>query len=535
MTDLTVFNEPRCTSVLLGLLVLGSGHAHAATFTVTQSFGNAGQTGSLYWAITQSNATPGGPHTINFSQANITLDPTVPVPPITRNVFIDGDRGAAPDAEIMGSAVTNGVRLFDVATSGLVWIRNLEAGGAFRNLVYVAPGSNNVILSDLATDAAEEACIHVRGKTTMLRVTARNCGKRSITNAQAGQRSGIWVQGADEVQIQESFIGVDAAGGGTSELLANYHYGLVIDDSDDAFIGGTGSNGNVIANNGVGGVLVRNSSGTTIQNNRIGVRADGMQPLRNGFRTVSGLERGGIVVEDSTDLFIGGADPSRGNVVSSNGVANIMLARSQRIRIYGNRIGTNATGEGGWPAGQGLGIHAIGINTANGTTQDIDVGDIGSPAQRANTIGFHANHGIELSGAVGEFRIRTNSIRGNGTSGIRLGPGANSNLAAPAIAIATSTQVSGTVPLDVAGDFSARVDVYRDTGGQGQFYVGTAAIDPDFGTWSLPVDLSAFASGGWNVTATSNTDGRGTSQFSAPKTIVEGTSDLIFVNGFEGI
>ena len=519
----------RCTGWVFAVLAgLGSAAAAANTFTVSQSFGNASQTGTLYWAITQSNATPGGPHTINFSVPNITIDPNVQVPPITRNVIIDGDRGANPDVDIAASLIAYGFPLFDVETPSLVWIRNLSAGGAFRNIVYVEAGSDNVILSDLATDTAGEACIHVKGKTTMLRVTARNCGKRNISNAQAGQRSGIWVQNVDNAQISGSFVGLAANGDGADESLANYFYGIVLDNADDAVIGGTGSNRNVISNNRVGGILVRGSNGALIQNNYIGLTVDGTGKLRNGFLTTTGYNRGGIVVENSSGLTIG-ADTTRGNTIAASGQAGIFLQNAQQVLVYGNNLGTNAAGTGGWPIDQGAGIYAVG---GLGATRDIDVGDA-SNLSHANTIGFNLNYGVHLLGSVGEFRIRGNSIADNGTGGIGLADGANSNLAAPTILMANSTMVSGTVPMDIASELDARVDVYRDAGAQGRYFLGTATINPDFGTWSLSVDLSAYDNGAWKATSTANTLGRGTSAFSAPRTIVVGIADPIYSNGFD--
>lgn len=507
--------------VLAGLLLIGSWPLAAATFTVSQAGGTAAQPGTLPWAITQSNATAGGPHTINFTTANVQLNAAVAVlPPITRNVIIDGARSGQADASILlASGGSYNLPVFDIQTSQLVWIRNLVVGGAFRNAVYAAPGSDGVILSDLVADNMQQACLHLRGTTSILRAAVRACGRASIPGATAGQRSGIWIDNADNVTLQASYVGL-AADGSSTDATANAHFGVVVDSAENVLIGGTGSNRNVISNNQLGGILLQGVAEAYIRNNRIGVSVDGSQPDPNAFVALPGFPlRGGIVVSASTQVRI-----ELGNLISANG-SNVRIVDSVDVQVHGNAIGVNAAGVGGWPAQQVNGIHVT------GNSQAIDIGDPMLP-ERANLIAFHGQNGVRLEGAqVGETRVRRNEIWQNAALGIDLVSGANGGVGAPTITAATTALISGTVPANVAADFG-RVDVYRDLDDEGQVFLGTAVVDPDFATWSLPVNLSGLGPE-WRVTATSNTFGLGTSRFSPSRPVTPGVVDLIFANGFQ--
>lgn len=506
----------------------------AATFTVSQTGGGPAQSGSLAWAVTQSNATAGGPHTIRFTTLDVQVNPTLGlVPPITRGVIIDGEIDGQPDVDIRpATGMTYTAPIFDIHTNQLVILRHMRIGGAFRNAVYVAPGSDSVILHDLDTGSTHQACLHLRGTTSILRVVAKDCGRIAGPGASPGERSGLWVQDADNVTIQASFIGIDADGN-TPQEVSNYHYGIYVEGAENIVIGGVGVNRNVISNNQLGGVLLNSVVGASIMNNYIGVDPDGEDAIPNGYQGVGGDHRhGGIVLERCSDIDIGSANtPSqRGNVIAASGTG-IRIHSSHDIRVHGNTIGTNASQTGGWPTLQTVGIWATGSTGSDGFTYAVDVGDAGND-EFSNAIGFHLYNGVRLeSNTVGEFGIRNNSIWQNGEEGIALINGANSGIATPTILAATTALVNGNAPLNVAQSFG-QVDVYRDQAGEGRVYLGTAAIDPDFGTWSLPVNLAGFE-GGWHITATANAVGLGTSQFSPPRTISPGIVDLIFDNGFE--
>jgi hypothetical protein len=167
-------------------------------------------------------------------------------------------------------------------------------------------------------------------------------------------------------------------------------------------------------------VLPLNANHITIQGNYIGINSAGTA-IFNGA---------GVVLVNSADDTVGGADPSQRNVISGNYTYGIDIrgAASTGIVVSGNYVGTSPDGSTAIPNGQS-GIY---LDNAGGNL----IGGASSAA--GNLISGNAGDGIELTGStatanvIERNRIGINAALtgplGNGGAGISLSAGASSNV-----------------------------------------------------------------------------------------------------------
>jgi titin len=112
-------------------------------------------------------------------------------------------------------------------------------------------------------------------------------------------------------------------------------------------VGQAGANSrNIISGNRSYGVVINNTTQTTVANNYIGIAADGFTPTGN--------KAGGVIVRGgATNTTIGGDTPDLGNVISGNTDNGdpaplygngITLVDCSETTIAGNYIGTDASG-----------------------------------------------------------------------------------------------------------------------------------------------------------------------------------------------
>jgi hypothetical protein len=203
--------------------------------------------------------------------------------------------------------------------------------------------------------------------------------------------------------VQNNFIGTDALG---AAPLGNGAAGVEI--ADGAFgnhVGGslrifsfTGLTyvglGNVISGNKGSGVFIHgpNTVDNKVQSNYIGTDATGTTAVLNAGH--------GVDVRFARRTQIGGsATRQEGNVISGNSNDGVFLSSATEIRVQGNFIGLDATGNAG------LGNNNFGVEVANtgGST-------IGGPsAELRNVISGNRAHGVYL----GSAGTRDNYVQGN--------------------------------------------------------------------------------------------------------------------------
>lgn len=240
-------------------------------------------------------------------------------------------------------------------------------------------------------------------------------------NIFSGNGNGIDLDDATNNLVEGNYIGTDVSG----ELaLSNTGEGmLLIDGSQSNHVAG-----NVIAANGDDGIYISDSTTGTnfIDGNKIGVAADGVTGLGNGFQGV-------FIYGDSSGNVVG-LD------VSGNGAGNIIADNTDEgVIIYTNSVGNTIRGNSIFGNGQ-LGINLVGGSlpgpndlqnypvltsaaSANGDT--VVTGTLASTADQSFLIDIYRNTAPDPSGyGQGEYPAGTITLQtdasGNGSFSIPL-------------------------------------------------------------------------------------------------------------------
>jgi len=206
---------------------------------------------------------------------------------------------------------------------------------------------------------------------------------------------GVWVtgdHGGQDNRILGNLIGLNAAG---DAALGNNDSGVQIDHMPTK-IGGWGpGEGNVISGNGKNGVRIDDGA-SSLTGNYIGTDITGSVALGNHL---SGVSVGAGSAEEQ-GAVIGGGIPGADNVISGNILNGVMLEDgSWNVRIYGNRIGTNASGNAK------LGNGECGIS-AGGSGHRIGDADL----VRINLISGNGAAGILVRDGASDIIIKNNYL-----------------------------------------------------------------------------------------------------------------------------
>ena len=196
--------------------------------------------------------------------------------------------------------------------------------------------------------------------------------------------------------IDGNFVGTDATG---SSPVPNGGIGLEVNGARSTDIGLTV--GNVLSGNVRDGVVVTGgASTTTMENNLIGVAANGTSPLGNGGNGV-------VATGNSTFTYVG--TNTVGNVIGANAGHGVHVnAAGDNTRVWTNFIGTDVSG-----------TIDLGNTGAGVSIESIAVSDFTTNYQ--NTIAFNGDDGIEvLPSTAGIVAILTNQTYANGGIGIDL-------------------------------------------------------------------------------------------------------------------
>jgi hypothetical protein len=364
---------------LAGVLIgLWSGPADAATTFTVNKTGDAGDLNisddmcdtssksgnqcTLRAAIEEANNTPGA-DTINFAiggRATVkTIEPRSGLPAITDTVTIDG----------------------------------YSQPGASANTLATA---NDAILKiQLSGKKAGE---FVDG----LRIFASNSTIRGLViNGFDGR--GILVQGFGTTgnKIEGNFIGTDAKG---TKDVGNDSDGVFIQGAEDTTVGGTASGTrNVISgNNGSGVFIFGSTSGTRVEGNRIGSKADGTGEMGNSSD--------GVFIQSAEDTTIGGTASGAGNLIAHNSRAGVSVFGSGGV---GNSVLSNFIFSNGGTSATNLGIDLGASGVTNNDTDDTDTGannlqnfPVITSAIRSNTTGLTTIRGTLNSNPNQSFTIQ---------------------------------------------------------------------------------------------------------------------------------
>ena len=453
-----------------------------------------------------------------------------------------GTSGNLVQGNFIGTDITGTL----VASNAVGGIANLN-GASGNTMGGTTPSARNIIgangvvgisIGRLETDPEPTSCIiqgnyigtDVNGtapmgssfgvdlfRTSLITVGGTTPGARNVISGNSAHGIRIWGS-STSIIVQGNYIGTDVSG---TVDLGNHYYGVTF-DTPGTTIGGTVTGaGNVISGNG-GGIREITGTGSLIAGNLIGTDRTGTAALGNGF---------GVSVEEGTvDSTYGGATVAARNVISGNTVFGIRLQDSNtaRIRISGNRIGTDISGT--LPLGNGG--HGIEIVEATANT-------VGGPAvSEGNLIQHNALAGVYVEHAAATANaIRFNSIYDNGGLGIDLNPigvtandpndpdiGPNGLQNYPVLLASTTS--GGDI--DVVGSLQSEpgksytIDIYASDGcdasghGEGKTYVGSIPVTTSAaGRAAFTRRFVASVPVGQAITATATGPSGSTSEFSA--------------------
>jgi trimeric autotransporter adhesin len=266
----------------------------------------------------------------------------------------------------------------------------------------------------------------------------------------------------------------------------------------------------------------RSATGNTVEGNRIGTDPTGTQALEN--------EDGVKIRDGASGNLIGGPATAARNLISGNFDDGVHLLDGNTNRVENNYLGTDASGSR--PLGNTLGVF---LEDGNRNTV---VGNL----VKANTIAFNEDEGVEIRADSTRTRILSNSIFSNTELGIAFGDfgdgdgptpndpgdadtGANGLQNKPAIRSAVTASSTTTLKgrLDSTPNTSFIVQFFANpSGNEGKTFIGQKKVTTSSeGKVSFTFTPARKVGAGKTITATA-TGPEGTSEFSAPRTVVSG-------------
>lgn len=411
--------------------------------------------------------------------------------------------------------------------------RNIISGnGSFGCVVFGDSATGNVILGNYvgldATGGAllgqSDSGVYIQGASGNT-VGGLSAGAGNVISG--GKFHGVQIQGTNAAGnlIAGNWIGTDATG---LTALSNGYNGVDINDAPSNTVGGAGPFArNVLSANGGSGVQISgpNAVGNVVQGNWVGVAADGVTPLPNGWTGITG----GAIRSHSPDTTIGGTAAGEGNVIAGNLNYGVYINGPDATRnlVMGNRIGIAADGV----TAAGNGHHGVYIYQASSNV----VG--GTVAGAGNFIAYNTEDGVSI-GHSNSFAnaILGNTIYSNGWLGIDLdadhvvetndyldgdtGPNGRQNYPFLSSATFGSTLVEGQ--LVSRPDTAYRLEFFASRAGdpsahgEGRSFLGwtnmlTGPTGEGVFSVTLPVSVTKYH----RVTATATDPDGNTSEFSA--------------------
>lgn len=273
------------------------------------------------------------------------------------------------------------------------------------------------------------------------------------------------------------------------------------------------------------GIVLRTGGSNIVTGNYIGVDTAGTAARANDVD--------GIFIDNSGSNTIGSTSSSAAsarNIISGNTGNGIYIAgiNATQNAIQNNFIGTGVTGTTDLRnGGVGVRINGASRNSVGGTA-----------AAPLNTIAFNGGDGVHVLSGSGNL-IRRNSIFNNTGLGINLDPGANNNIVAPQLTLATTTNTSGVSSTVASGTYAGSpnttytLDFYSNptqdtpTTTEGRTFIGSATITTNGGgTANFNITTTTSVAVGQFVVATATDPSSGTSEFSASVQAIAPTANL---------
>jgi hypothetical protein len=452
LSDLTLLSSGKSAPVVLP-------SQPQSTFVVTNTSANGA--GSLFFAITDANETPGA-DLISFNipgTGTQTINQSLPLPTITDPVTIDGTTqpgfAGTPVIELKGAI--NGAAGLQIAAGNSI-VRGLLIND-FNDAIRLQGNGGDILEGNyMGTDFAGNASGApqfvsisapnnliggtVAAARNLLRVTVQcfdNSGgnlvrgnfinqvqiRNSAANTIGGTIAGARNSGFGNISlaltidgslgatvgnlVQGNYIGTDATG---TVDLSIFLYGVLVHygASNNTIGGTTAAARNLISGNNLHGVVIANGgSGNQVQGNYIGTNVNGTAALANSQNGVVITSTGAIDPNQQAQTsgnVVGGTAAGAGNVIAANGLNGVLIDGSLATgnAVQGNFIGTDSSGT------TALGNNLNGVTTSQAPNNTIG----GSTVQARNIISANARHGVSIgidtnSGATG-ITVRNNYI-----------------------------------------------------------------------------------------------------------------------------
>jgi hypothetical protein len=376
-------------------------------------------------------------------------------------------------------------------------------------------GSNNILIGGLAPNAGNiidtnRNGVYLLNGTTMVTLQNNTIRNNVADGVSIETSNTINVGTGDQFgdnKINNNRNGVKVTPGSAmisiknNSIDASVQDGIFIDGVPNVVIGGIDiRERNVIGGSGQTGIHLENgSSNTSIFNNWVGTKADGVTKNGNG-------QYGLLINTGSNNNTVGGSIIEKANIFSGSGINGIRIAGASTGNVVqGNFIGTGIDGTTAIGNGDtGIIIDASNNNLIGGT-----VHDTANLLEEGNVIGNNGVNGVAVVSGTGN-RILGNSIFGNSRLGIELGNtntgtvtpndkldpdgGANRLQNYPVITFAETniayTRINGT--LNSTANRTFRIELYNDTKANPG---GTPAGFGQGKTFLLAFDVTTNASG----------------------------------------
>ena len=389
-------------------------------FTVNNT--NDAGPGSLRQAILDANATPGA-DTVVFSLGGSGLQRialTAPLPEVTGALTLDavpaGGAGPVPVVEINGTEA-------GANADGLT----ISAGNTFILGLRIAGFSGNGLVFRAGNSNAVRGCVIQGNKNgVVLEDTSGNSiGHESAAGqTQAGgnliggnREAGVSLSGASQFSnfIYGNVIGVGLDTNGNRTPLGNQAEGLLLNGATNIRL-----SNNQIVNNGAHGIRLVNTNNAEVYGNLIGTHGN----------TSAGNGGFGVLLTNSANCVIGGADATQRNVISAN-ITGLVIegSGSANNTVQNNYIGANASGTAS------LGNIFDGVALRQGAHSNL----IGSQinANEGNLIAGNVRYAVYLFQSGGSNFVRRNKIGvnaagnaplPNGNTGVRVEASSQNNI-----------------------------------------------------------------------------------------------------------
>jgi parallel beta-helix repeat protein len=232
-------------------------------------------------------------------------------------------------------------------------------------------GQDGIMLSDSSNNTIGGT---VSGSSNLI---SANVGNGIEINT--GNDSGVAVNN----DVLGNMIGTDVTG---ATALGNTMDGVLLESSPSNTIGGTASGaGNLISGNLGNGIEITSADDNAILGNRIGTDAMGMDPVGNTMD--------GVLITNSSGSTIGGTAAGASNLISGNGTNGIEISGGDNTDVLGNMIGTDVTGAS--TTSFGLGNYKDGVLVDQSSTNNTIGGTV---AAASNLISGNQANGIEIDG-----------------------------------------------------------------------------------------------------------------------------------------